>query len=211
MEKRVGLILALVIALVPLIGATVDFTSDNESNQEISEVKPLLKTSINNETLKIANIGSTNFNETITVDLGNYKIVRKRTLKPEEAITINLRLEVKPGVYNIKILPTNELFQNVVVLKDDNYLFVNYLRYVFILALIFVFCYCVNKAVKFYKNREDEYIEVREDKRKYIIEPSRKPKFKFGKNKKEEFFVIGKGDKPKPPENEGGGIMGMFD
>ncbi len=211
MEKRVGLILTLVIVLIPLIGVAVDFTSNNESNKTISEVKSSLKTSIDNETLKIVNTGNINFNETITVDLGNYKIVRKRTLKPGETIVINLRLEVKPGVYSIKILPTNEVFQNVVVLKDDSNPYINYLRYLFILALIFDFCYCVNKAVKLYKNRSDEYIEVREDKRKYIIEPSRKPKFKFGKNKRNEFFIIGKSDKPKPPENEGGGIMGMFD
>ncbi len=166
----------------------------------------MLRSQLINETLEIKNIGDVDFKEAITVNLGDYSIMKKKTLKPGESIKINLRKEVKPGVYDIEILPTGEMFERALISKSNFYYYLSYWKQaLLILFLIFV----LYKFIRSRPVKEDEYIEIKEDKRKFIIESTKKPKFKFGKKAKEEFIIVSKGDKPKPPEE--GGVMGMFD
>ena len=184
--------------------------NESEDSGNITEVNndliPILKSELINETLEIKNIGDIDFSDPITVILGGYTLTKKKLLKVGEAIKINLKQEVKPGIYDIKILPTNETFETVLISKSNIDYYLSYWKH-FILLLVILFI--LYKFVKSRPVKRDEYIEIKGDKRKFIIESTTKPKFKFGKKNKEEFFIVGKSDKPKPPEE--GGVMGMFD
>lgn len=189
----------------------VENLTENQSNEEIELKQPKiqLKSELYNETLEIKNLGDMAFNGSITVNLGDYVIIKKRILKSGESIKINLRQEVKPGLYNIEVLPTNEVFNNVLISRSDFYYYLSYWKYVIIVVVVLFLLWKIYRKFKDRSEKSDEYIEIKGDKKKFIIESSKKPKFNFSRKNKEEFFIIGKGDKPKPPES--GGVMGMFD
>jgi hypothetical protein len=178
---------------------------------EVNSSNLTLKTELVNETLEITNIGNTDFKETITINLGDYSITKKKTLKPLETIKINLRSEVKPGVYNIGISPTGETFEGVVVSSIPLSYYLSYWKYVIALIVLIVIISFIYNKIKLKFRKEDEYMEIKGDKKKFIIESTKKPKFSIGKKDKEEFLMVSKGNKQKPPEQEGGGFMGMFD
>ena len=174
------------------------------------EFNESLKSELYNETLLITNIGDRDFSEPISINLGDYIITKKKTLKPGEIIKINLKSEIKPGVYDIKVLPTGEVFNRVLVSKSGIYYYISFWKeFLIFLVIIILIIFSYKKFEPYFKNKDDEYIEIKGDKRKFIIESRRKPKFKFGKKDKEEFIVIKKSNKPKPPEE--GGFMKMFD
>ncbi|MBI4155189.1 hypothetical protein HY498_03845 [Candidatus Woesearchaeota archaeon] len=178
----------------------------SEANNESSQ----LKSELINETLFITNIGDRDFNESISVNLGDYIITKKKILKEGDIIKINLKSEVKPGVYDIKVLPTGEVFNRVLISKSGVYYYISFWKeFLIFLVIIILIIFSYKKFEPYFKNKEEDYIEVKSDKRKFIIESRKKPKFKFGKKEKEEFIVMPK--KPKPPENQEGGFMKMFD
>lgn len=88
---------------------------------EISEVKSI-DVSLENQTIVVWNNGNVEYNEPVNIDMGNgqYQIIKKTAIKPNEKIMVDLAKEAPSGQYDILVtgaaIAPPKKFQDVIII-----------------------------------------------------------------------------------------------